>query len=164
MKEATLSFRTDFRLWMGCLLAAIGLPILLLLGCQSQVVRSPQNPTESVASSGTNNWKRLARKSMSRFAMPYYPGEALRKQFQGTVTIEIVVSAAGAVEEARVRKSSGYKVLDDAAVNLVKTRWHFPAGTRRYLLWDCTFKIDAPEQEGSTGGTNRVQNGKPSEN
>jgi protein TonB len=75
------------------------------------------------------------------FPPPKYPGFAVRNHYQGTVTVEILVNEAGAVTSANVRKSSGYPSLDDAAVEVVKTRWRFQPGPARDLVWDCTFRL-----------------------
>src|SRR5882724_2261787 len=47
---------------------------------------------------------------------PPYPGIALRNKYQGVVTLELVVDEAGAVVSAKVSKTSGFPVLDEAAV------------------------------------------------
>jgi len=51
---------------------------------------------------------------------PRYPLIARRKGWEGTVVIDIRVSGGGQVQEARVDKSSGYTVLDDAALGAVR--------------------------------------------
>jgi TonB family protein len=51
---------------------------------------------------------------------PRYPLIARRKGWEGTVVIDIHVSNTGWVQEARVDKSSGYTVLDDAALGAVR--------------------------------------------
>jgi protein TonB len=76
------------------------------------------------------------------FPPPEYPGFAQRNHYQGTVTIEIQVDEAGTITSAKVQKTSGYSVLDEAALRVVKTGWHFKPGPSRWLLWPCIFKID----------------------
>ena len=50
--------------------------------------------------------------------IPAFPKEALSKLGSKPVrtTIRVQVLASGQVEDVRIRESSGYKVLDDAAV------------------------------------------------
>lgn len=55
---------------------------------------------------------------------PAYPVEARKNNWQGTVILRILVSAQGTIEYAIVSKSSGYQVLDDAALQSVKN-WRF---------------------------------------
>jgi len=72
---------------------------------------------------------------------PPYPGIAVRNNYQGSVTVELAVDASGAVVSAKVAKSSGFPVLDEAAVKTVKERWHFPPGPPRLHTWDCKFQL-----------------------
>jgi bla regulator protein blaR1 len=56
---------------------------------------------------------------------PLWPTEDLRAEHQGTVNLEFLVSAEGKPLDARVRRSSGYRALDEAA---------------RVAIGKCTFK------------------------
>jgi len=72
---------------------------------------------------------------------PQYPAVALRNHYQGTVVIEFTVDASGTISSAKVQKSSGYPVLDEAALEVVKTRWRFPAGEPKYWYYPFVFQI-----------------------
>jgi len=72
---------------------------------------------------------------------PQYPGVAQRNHYQGTVTIEIVVDPNGKITVAKVQKSSGFPVLDEAALDAVKGHWSFPPGAERYYYWSCVFQL-----------------------
>jgi protein TonB len=73
---------------------------------------------------------------------PMYPSLALRNHYEGTAIIEIKVATSGAITSATVYRSSGFPVLDEAALDVVKKRWHFgPAGKERWLQWPCMFKM-----------------------
>jgi protein TonB len=53
-----------------------------------------------------------------------YPPEALRRQIEGDVFLEIAIEPDGRVSSARVFRSSGHAVLDDTAVrHALATRW-----------------------------------------
>ena len=56
---------------------------------------------------------------------PTYPGEAVRNQLTGTVMLEILVGIDGKPIEVTVVKSSGHRVLDQAARRVVMSRWTF---------------------------------------
>lgn len=45
-----------------------------------------------------------------------YPAEAIEKKIEGDVQILLLVSKEGTVKDVKVKNSSGYKILDDAAV------------------------------------------------
>lgn len=60
---------------------------------------------------------------------PNYPKLARRRGFQGTVILEVLVDENGRVGDLQVSKSSGYKILDRAAMASVKG-WAFVPGMR----------------------------------
>jgi len=60
---------------------------------------------------------------------PDYPPLAVRQNWQGTVLLRVRVLATGAVDGVEVVRSSGKKVLDDAAIHTVE-RWVFAPSTR----------------------------------
>jgi protein TonB len=49
-----------------------------------------------------------------------YPEEARRKKLYGNLLLHVAVRSDGSVERVRLLKSSGHKLLDDAAINIVK--------------------------------------------
>ncbi len=77
------------------------------------------------------------------YPKPEYPGYAWRNQFHGTVAVRILVDPSGIVTSATVAETSGYKILDDAAVAVVRTKWRFPPGNQRDYLWPCIFELKA---------------------
>ena len=61
---------------------------------------------------------------------PIYPDEARRRAEHGTVVLRIHVTADGSVEGVEVARSSGFDLLDDSAIETVRTRWRFIAARR----------------------------------
>lgn len=55
---------------------------------------------------------------------PVYPRASLRRHEEGKVILELLVQADGTVGEIRVKESSGYQRLDQAAIKAVR-RWHY---------------------------------------
>jgi TonB family protein len=53
-----------------------------------------------------------------------YPAEAVHQHLQGTSHITYVIGTDGTVQNTSVTNSSGFKILDDAAVQCV-AQWHF---------------------------------------
>lgn len=74
---------------------------------------------------------------------PEYPGIAQRMGYQGTVTLLITVDPSGTVAEVQLKKSSGYKVLDDAALEHVRQhlRLRNPPGEIRYHTLDIVWNL-----------------------
>lgn len=60
---------------------------------------------------------------------PDYPPASRRAGEEGTVVLELYVLANGRVGEARVKQSSGFPRLDEAAVREAKRTWRLRPGT-----------------------------------
>jgi TonB family protein len=50
----------------------------------------------------------------------YYPDEAVDKKIEGKVYIKFLVSKTGDITDVTVKKSSGYAILDEEAVRIIK--------------------------------------------
>lgn len=60
------------------------------------------------------------RRRIERFGNLYYPPELKRADIFGSLRLMVAVKADGTVHEIRILKSSGKRVLDDAAVRIVQ--------------------------------------------
>ena len=58
---------------------------------------------------------------------PDYPHEARREGLEGSVEMKLLVSEKGEVKQAIVHKSSGYEILDNAAIEFAKRLKYNPA-------------------------------------
>jgi len=58
---------------------------------------------------------------------PDYPKESRQRGEQGDVTLEIDVNVQGTVDDVRVAKSSGFPLLDEAAINAARAARFTPA-------------------------------------
>ena len=81
---------------------------------------------------------------------PNYPEEARLKGLEGTVTLHLLVTETGDVKYARVVKSSGYPILDSAAVAYGKTLKFRPATKRGkpvpvWLSWNVKYEALAAQ-------------------
>jgi protein TonB len=85
---------------------------------------SPQRPT-SVATAKTAN---VPQPVVIRNTPPVYPETARRAGWEGRVTVRVEVSADGLPMSVALQKSSGYGVLDQAALRAVKG-WRFQPRT-----------------------------------
>ena len=68
---------------------------------------------------------------------PQYPRNARRRGYEGKVILEVLVNEEGSVEDLRIFESSGYRVLDRAAMKSVQS-WLFEPGRRgdeRVEMW-----------------------------
>lgn len=88
---------------------------------------SQESPFPTRASTATP--MREATPLYRRNPVPEYPLIGRKRGYQGTVTLEVLVNREGRVEDLRLSASSGYSVLDQAALTSVKM-WLFDPGTR----------------------------------
>jgi len=68
---------------------------------------------------------------------PQYPRTARRRGYEGKVILEVLVNEEGSVEDLRIFESSGYRILDRAAMKSVQS-WLFEPGRRgdeRVEMW-----------------------------
>jgi len=70
-------------------------------------------------------------------APPRYPFVAWRRHIEGTVVVSLRIDATGTVVEARVARSSGNSMLDDAAVAALKA-WRFTPARDQFGPHECT--------------------------
>ena len=85
---------------------------------------TPQRPTP-VATAKTAN---VPQPVVIRNTPPIYPETARRAGWEGRVTVRVEVSADGLPMSVALQKSSGYGILDQAALRAVKT-WRFQPRT-----------------------------------
>jgi TonB family protein len=77
---------------------------------------------------------RFTRVKLLKTERPLYPRMAREQGWQGKVILRAHVTAEGTVKNATVQESSGFPVLDDSAVQAVKT-WTFePAKNGEFAL------------------------------
>jgi protein TonB len=60
---------------------------------------------------------------------PVYPAAARRNGYEGTIILTVQVLSSGGVGDLRVKKSSGYDILDQSAQEAVR-HWRFEPGRR----------------------------------
>jgi protein TonB len=68
---------------------------------------------------------------------PEYPAIARRRGYEGTVLVEVLVNRDGRVEDLRLSQSSGYPVLDQAAMTSMRG-WLFEPATideKKVEMW-----------------------------
>ena len=72
---------------------------------------------------------------------PTYPDIARRRGHQGTVRVHFTVAPSGEVVKAEVGRSSGFNMLDDAAVEAVRNHKGFGPGGLRHHFQEITFQL-----------------------
>lgn len=72
---------------------------------------------------------------------PDYPRLALQRGYQGTVVVNFTVQPSGEITSVEVGQSSGFTILDDAAVNTIRKYWRFAPGPLRYHFVPIVFQL-----------------------
>ena len=60
------------------------------------------------------------RSKIERIGNLNYPEEAKRQNLSGSLILDVAINADGSVHRIELRRSSGYKLLDDAAIRIVR--------------------------------------------
>lgn len=105
------------------------------------VAKPPPPPPSDVIVGPRSNPKRPV-------SEPDYPPMSKRLGEEGTVVLELYVLEDGRVGEAKVKTSSGFPRLDEAALKHVKRAWRLMPGTKNgkpepmWYAFKVTFKIE----------------------
>jgi len=84
-----------------------------------------KHPRRKAINAATREYRYAAyleawRKKVERIGNLNYPDAAKRNKLHGDLLLHVAVRADGSVAQVRVLRSSGYKILDDAAVRIVR--------------------------------------------
>ncbi|MGD2117069.1 MAG: energy transducer TonB [Chromatiales bacterium] len=98
-----------------------------------------KQPRRKYINSSTQEYKYASyldawRKKVENIGNLNYPDEAKRKKIYGNILMTVVLQPDGRVSSIQIRKSSGHKILDDAAqriVNLASPFAPFPKNIRQ---------------------------------
>ena len=84
-----------------------------------------KRPRRKFVSANTKEYRYAAymeawRAKVERVGNLNYPDEARRKKLSGALLLDVALNPDGSVREINVRRSSGHKALDDAAIRIVE--------------------------------------------
>jgi protein TonB len=109
--------------------------LLLAWGVASAQTATASPPVLSVAQ---------ARTVTVHIVRPNYPTDAQGRHPTGTGVVLILVDRrTGSVTSVAMEKTTGYKILDDAALQAF-SRWRFKPGTVSKIYMPITFKLGSP--------------------
>ncbi len=96
-----------------------------------QIQAFAKKPRQKFIHSRTKQYKHARylvdwKKTIEQVGLLNFPGEAKRRNLYGSLLLDVALYANGTVADISVRRSSGYKILDDAAVNIVRIAAPFP--------------------------------------
>lgn len=106
---------------------------------QQRLDSRAKRPRRKYISANTKEYRYAAymeawRAKVERVGNINYPEQARQRQLSGSLLLDVALKPDGSVQEITVRRSSGHKVLDDAAMRIVELAAPFapfPADIRR---------------------------------
>lgn len=108
---------------------ALATPVLPTIAPAISIPTLPTTSTNAAISAGTAG-DSDATIAYETATPPDYPVQALRAGIQGTVLLKVLVSTSGQPTEGVVERSSGSRLLDDAARRHVLAAWRFHPALR----------------------------------
>jgi len=121
---------------------------------QTAVPEMPKNlpqPQKEIQKPGEDDIRNKGLKALDQFSMLFaqhigkfkkYPEIAQSRGWQGETIMEVKLKGDGTVVSASVRKSSGFRALDDEALEMLRRGTPYP--TPPQILKDRTFTIFVP--------------------
>ncbi len=97
----------------------------------SLALKKSKNPAPAEEEQPEESYVTNAKPSYGFTPRPSYPAVAIRRGYEGKVVLNVRVLPNGKPEEIAIYKSSGYKVLDKAALKAVK-KWKFVPAQRGF--------------------------------
>ncbi|MDD5249477.1 MAG: energy transducer TonB [Rhodocyclaceae bacterium] len=83
-----------------------------------------------------------ARMALRQIAeQPFYPEEAIARGLEGEVLVRLFLDESGNAITARLERSSGHDILDEAAVRAARSVHSLPAGTPGEVLLPVRFRL-----------------------
>lgn len=101
-------------------------PVQLVHRRRESNTKPPDTASVAVAASKANEGVRQTTPQVVDNPPPLYPPELLTQSIEGVVLVTATVTGDGRVVRARLRKSSGRKAFDQAALDAVR-KWRFNA-------------------------------------
>jgi len=102
-------------------------PEITILGENAPVISRPDNPADASAPEYTTEAKPILDGSNK---LPPYPRLARQLGQEGLVILSVEIDEKGLARNVKIAKSSGYKLLDEAAVKTVQG-WIFIPATKK---------------------------------
>lgn len=102
-----------------------------------QIVQHNPSPTR------TNSWQDEVKRQLKKMDERglFYPAEAIAQGLEGETLVLLITDEGGQVSAARVEQSSGYRILDDAALRAVRSLRSLPADTPHETLLPVRFRL-----------------------
>lgn len=103
----------------------------------------PLPPPEPAAPKTARTWTQVVREHLRKLdaAGQFYPAESIARGEQGEVHVLMLLDENGKVSAARVEQSSGYPLLDAAALRAVRSLSSLPSDSPREAVLPVRFRL-----------------------
>lgn len=101
----------------------------------------PEKPRPAKPSPGRTDWTTEVKRQLKDLERKFYPAEAIAQGLQGETLVLLVLDEAGNPVAARIETTSGYRILDDAALRAVRSLKSLPASAPRETLLPVRFTL-----------------------
>lgn len=103
----------------------------------------PLPPPDKAAPKTARTWTQAVREHLRQLdaAGQFYPAEAISRGEQGEVLVLMLLDAQGKVSAARIEQTSGYPLLDGAALRAVRSLSSLPADAPRQVVLPVRFRL-----------------------
>lgn len=104
---------------------------------------TPPSKKVLTAPTGKRSWQDEIRQQFRKQheRNEFYPAEAIAQGIEGEALVLLILDTGGQVGAARIEQSSGYRILDDAALRAVRALRSLPADAPRETLLPVRFKL-----------------------
>lgn len=108
-------------------------------------VDKPRSPaaapiTQATPKPAAKREVRAAQRKLSEHL--FYPPEAVRRGLEGEVRLILKLSADGSVDDVNIAASSGYPILDNAAIKAAYAMGKLTGASARELILPVTFRLE----------------------
>ena len=113
---------------------------------QPKALQPVSPPTKKImtAPTGSKNWQDEVRQQFRKQheRKEFYPAEAIAQGIEGEALVLLILNESGQVAAARIEQSSGYQILDNAALRAVRALRSLPADAPRETLLPVRFRLN----------------------
>lgn len=98
---------------------------------------------EQPATPQAKTWTQAVRQHLKKLqeSGQFYPEEARRRGIEGEALVLLIIDPSGNVVAARLEQSSGYRLLDDAALSAVRSLRSLPSDAPQESLLPVRFRL-----------------------
>ncbi|WP_428825418.1 energy transducer TonB [Azonexus sp. IMCC34842] len=111
---------------------------------QPKTAKQTTKPIKNLTTSHSpNSWQQEVRRQFQKLHGKglFYPPEAIEKGLQGEALVLLILDPDGHVTAARIEQSSGFRILDEAALQAARSLRSLPADAPRETLLPVSFRL-----------------------